>query len=220
MYRSREFLALMSAMMLNLVLTVSINGEVPPTQASRKLAPFFRPPAALAGDLGNYRSPLKFADGRPVRTAEDWQKRRQEILKTWHEIMGPWPALLKNPKLEYLEKERREHLTQHHVRLEIAPRLQTEDAYLLVPDGKGPFPAVLVVFYDAKSGIGRSKTERCDFALQLAKRGFVTLSLGSAPASFYPNKDKAQLQLDLSVLRAWAEGGAFGRKIVRSETEA
>lgn len=159
-----------------------------------RLAPFFRPPAELAGDLGNYRSPLKFADGRPVRNAEDWRKRRQEILKTWNELMGPWPAQIEKPKVEYLEKERRDNLTQHHVRLEIAPGLHTDDAYLLVPDGKGPFPAVLVVFYEAKTGIGRGKTERRDFALQLAKRGFVALSLGSAPATFYPNKEKAQLQ--------------------------
>jgi hypothetical protein len=83
---------------------------------------------------------------------------------------------------------------QHHVRLEIAPERTTEDAYLLIPDGKGPAPAVLVVFYDAGTGIGRGKAPHRDFAYQLARRGFVTLSLGSAPATFYPSKEKAQLQ--------------------------
>src|SRR5947207_1433825 len=57
----------------------------------QRLAEFFRPPQEFAGDLGDYRSPLKFADGYAVRTAEDWQRRRGEILKTWHELMGPWP---------------------------------------------------------------------------------------------------------------------------------
>lgn len=182
--------ALLGVVLLNA--TDSVRGEevaLPP-----RLVPFFRPPAELAGDMGNYRSLLKFADGRPVRNADDWRKRQQEILKTWHELMGPWPALIEKPKLDYLEKERRDNLTQHHIRLEIAPGLHTDDAYLLIPDGKGPFPGVLVVFYEAKTGIGRGKTERRDFALQLAKRGFVTLSLGSAPATFYPNKEKAQLQ--------------------------
>jgi hypothetical protein len=164
-----------------------------PSAASRQ-APFFRPPAELAGNMGSYRSPLKFADGRPVRNAEDWRKRRQEILKTWHELMGPWPALIEKPKIEYLEKERRDNLTQHHIRLEVAPGMTTDDAYLLLPDGKGRSPAMLVVFYDAKTGIGQGKSEYRDFAYQLAKRGFVTLSLGSAPATFYPNKEKAQLQ--------------------------
>jgi hypothetical protein len=159
-----------------------------------RLAPFFHPPAEFAKDTGNYKSPLKFDDGRPVRNAEDWAKRRREIRKTWHEIMGPWPAPIAKPKIDYLAKERRENLTQHHIRLEIAPGLTTEDAYLLVPDGEGPAPAVLVVFYDAKTGIGQGKAPFRDFAYQLAKRGFVTLSLGSAPATFYPNKEKVQLQ--------------------------
>jgi dienelactone hydrolase len=159
--------------------------------ADRGLASLFHPP----GDLGSYRSPLKFADGRLVRKAGDWPERRREILRTWHEIMGPWPPLLEHPKIEYLARERREHLTQHHIRLEIAPGLRTDDAYLLIPDGAGPFPAMLVVFYDAATGIGRwSRSPTCDFAYQLARRGFVTLSLGSAPATFYPNKEKAQLQ--------------------------
>ncbi|HEY7311792.1 MAG TPA: prolyl oligopeptidase family serine peptidase [Gemmataceae bacterium] len=159
-----------------------------------RLAAFFRPPKEFVGEFGSYRSPLKFADGRPVKTADDWRKRRQEIRKTWHELMGPWPALIAKPKIEYLAKERRDNLTQHHIRLEIAPGLTTEDAYLLVPDGEKPAPAVLVVFYDAKTGIGQGRSPRCDFAYQLAKRGFVTLSLGSPPATFYPNKEKATLQ--------------------------
>src|SRR5947209_12745687 len=165
-----------------------------PEEAAKRLAPFFRPPPELVKDLGTYRSPLLFEDGTAVRNAADWAKRRREILKVWHGLMGPWPELLEKPRLEYLDKERRDGLTQHHVRLEIAPGRTTEDAYLLVPDGKGPFPAVVVVFYDAKTGIGLDKFPGCDFALQLARRGFVALSLGSAPATFYPSKEKVLLQ--------------------------
>jgi hypothetical protein len=160
---------------------------------AKRLAPFFRPPPELANDFGNYTSPLKFYDRTPVKTAADWPKRRREILDTWHRFMGPWPALIAKPKVEYLEKERRERLTQHHVRLEVAPGL-TRDAYLLLPDGEGPFPAVLVVFYDAKTGIGRGTAPLRDFAWQLARRSFVTLSVGSDPASYYPDKANAQLQ--------------------------
>jgi hypothetical protein len=173
---------------------VARSGDSLRESLDKRLAPFFRPPGQFAGKLGQYQSPLNFSDGRRVKNADQWRKRRQEIRKTWHEVMGPWPALIAKPKIEYRVKERREKLTQHLVRLEIAPRVTTEDAYLLIPDGKGPFPAVLVVFYDAGTGVGRSKTPRCDFAYQLARRGFVTLSLGSAPATFYPNKKKAQLQ--------------------------
>ena len=49
---------------------------------------FFRPPAKYAGDFGDFRSPLKFYDGRVVKTVKDWQARRREILERWHKIMG------------------------------------------------------------------------------------------------------------------------------------
>src|SRR5262249_14289605 len=76
-----------------------------------RLAPSVRPPAEFANELGGYRSPLKFQDGSPAKSADDWQRRREEILKTWHEVMGPWPALIDKPRIEYLEKERRDNVT-------------------------------------------------------------------------------------------------------------
>jgi hypothetical protein len=184
------------APLLFAALLVLVPRSVPagPPALPEKLAPYFRPPARLANDLGTYRSPLKFADGSPVKTAADWEKRRREIRKTWHDAMGPWPPLVEKPRIEYLEKERRGNVTQHRVRIEIAPGRFTDDAYLLVPDGDGPFPAVVVVFYEAKTGIGRGKAKGLDFAWQLAQRGFVALSVGSPPESYYPNKEKAQLQ--------------------------
>src|SRR5262249_51763982 len=150
-----------------------------------RIAKYFTPPAEYAKDLGNYRSPLKFDDGSEVKTAEDWKKRREEILKNWHEMMGPWPALIEKPKFEYLEKEDRDGIVQHHVRIETAPKRSVDDAYLLVPPGKGPFPAVIVVFYEAKTGIGLGKNKMADFALQLAKHGFVALSVGGDPNTYY-----------------------------------
>lgn len=159
-----------------------------------RLAPYFRPPAAWAEKFGPYKSPLKFDDGRPVRTAEDWAKRRQEILRSWHDVMGPWPPLLDRPGWEVRETTERDGLTRQALRLEVAPGRTTEDAYLLLPPGRGPFPGVVVVYYDGRTGLGEGKAARRDFALQLAKRGFAALSLGSAPATFYPDKTKAQLQ--------------------------
>ena len=159
-----------------------------------RTAPFFHPPVRFANDLGGYRSPLVFADGVPVRTLNDWARRRQEILQTWHENMGSWPPLIDKPRIEYVEQEKRDDVAQHHIRLEIAPGRTTEDAYLLLPRGDGLFPAVLVLFYDAKTGIGRGRPGYLDFAFQLARRGFVTLSLGCDPGASYPDKEKPQLQ--------------------------
>jgi hypothetical protein len=163
--------------------------ELPP-----ELAPFFRPPPEFANDLGAYRSPLLLDDGMRVKDAAGWDRRRREILKTWHDLMGPWPELLARPKLEVLDTAKQDGFTRHRVRLEVAPDRRTDDAHLLVPDGKGPFPAVLVVFYESKTGIGEGKAKLLDFALQLAKRGFVTLSLGSPPETYYPTKEKCRIQ--------------------------
>src|SRR5438552_7376698 len=58
------------------------------------------------------------------------------------------------------------------------------DALLLVPDDKVPAkkrPAVLVVYYDAETGVGLGAPLR-DYAWQLAKRGFVALSIGKPNA--------------------------------------
>jgi len=138
---------------------------------------FFQPPAQFADDHGAYRSPLKRDDGSTVGDAAGWAQRRKELLAYWHEVMGPWPALLEKPSFEVLRSERRENFTQHRVRVEVAPK-QTVEGWYLVPDGKGPFPAVLVPFYEPETSIGL-KGKTCDFAYQLTNRGFVSLSIGS-----------------------------------------
>jgi hypothetical protein len=158
-----------------------------------KLAPYFRPPAELATDLGSYRSPLLFADGMSVKTAADWDKRRHEIRKEWMDLMGPWPELVAKPKVEFLSKERGDGFTNHRVRVQVAPD-RTTDGYLLVPDGKGPFPAVVVVFYEPETAIGKRTKERRDFALQLVKHGIVALSIGGTPETYYPDKATCKLQ--------------------------
>ncbi len=142
------------------------------------IAPSFKPPAEFAGKLSDDPSPLNFKDGREVKTAEDWRLRRAEILNDWHAIMGEWPPVIENPALEILDTKKRENFTQHHIRLQIAAE-QTGDGYLLIPEGKGPFPAVFVPFYDPETSIGLSEKPQRDFAYQLTKRGFVTLSIGS-----------------------------------------
>jgi dienelactone hydrolase len=142
------------------------------------IAPSFQPPIEYLAQYGEYPSPLKFKDGSEAKTPEEWQKRRTGILQDWHRIMGEWPALLEKPQLDILETSQREGFTQHKIRLQIAPA-QTGDGYLLVPPGKGPFPAVFVPFYDPETSIGLSEKPLRDFAYQLTKRGFVTLSLGS-----------------------------------------
>ena len=150
------------------------------TGAWAKIAPYFTPPPELAGQRGPYRSPLLFADGSPVKTPEDWQRRRREILDHWHGVMGPWPPLIERPKLEVVESTRRENFTQKTVRVQVAPD-EVVDGYLLVPDGAKSAPAVFVPFYEPQTSIGQKEKGEplLAFGYELAKRGFVTLSIGS-----------------------------------------
>lgn len=154
-----------------------------PPKPPAEIASFFTVPEKYRGDLGAFRSPLLFADGTRVQSAGEWPRRRQEILSTWHKMMGPWPKLIEKPRVEIVKTTRRENIVQHQVRIEVALGDAMVDALLLVPDdGKSEKrPAVLVVYYDAETGAGLGTPLR-DYAWQLAKRGFVTLSLGKPNA--------------------------------------
>ena len=176
------------------------------------LLPYSKPPKALEDDFGDYRSPLFFADGSKVETPADWQRRRAEIKETWDGLLGKWPPLITEPTVEVLESKRRENFTQHRIRFPWTPN-EEATGYLLIPDGEGPHPAVVTVFYEPETAIGNGKPNR-DFALQLARRGFVTLSIGTTEASkaktyalYHPSIDDAKVQplsmLGYAAANAW-----------------
>ncbi len=170
--------ALQAAILVFGLTGVAFPAEIASRDVWNKIAPYFKPPCEYAGDFGAYRSPLVFADGQPVKTAAEWQRRRQEIRQYWLDAIGHWPELLEKPVIETLETSRRENFTHKKVRIPVATQ-KTIDGYLLLPDGEGPFPAVIVVYYDAESGAGLNpKSALRDFGYQLTRRGFVTLSIG------------------------------------------
>lgn len=143
------------------------------------LASLMRPPQQFEGQLGTYRSPLLFADGSRVRTASDWPRRRAEILAQWHGLMGEWPPLLEKVPIEVLSETRQETYRQRRVRLEVSPGQRVE-AWLLVPDAlPARAPAVLVPFYEPETSVGLGTRPMRDFARQLTRAGFVTLSIGT-----------------------------------------
>jgi hypothetical protein len=160
-------------------------GEVASSEdLRRRIEPFTHPPAEFVDKLGSYRSPLKFDDGSDVKTADDWPRRRQEILDKWQRRLGPWPPLVERPTITQIESVERDGFIESHVRVQVAPEGRQVDGYLCVPRGEGPFPAVLVPFYEPLTSIGRGEKGRGthDYGLQLVQRGFVTLSIGT-PAS-------------------------------------
>ncbi|MFC1508247.1 sialidase [Candidatus Omnitrophota bacterium] len=199
--------------------------EVSVTSVSQmwdKIASFFSAPSNYIEKYGDYRSPLTFYDGRRVKTPEDWKKRREEILSRWHEMMGAWPAFIEKQDVEILKMERRENFTQYHIRFNWTPNEKT-DGYLLIPDGEGKRPAVITVYYEPETAIGQGQPYR-DFAYQLARRGFVTLSVGTTEATeaktyaiYYPSLENAKIE-PLSML-AYAAANAWFLLAERPEVD-
>ncbi len=187
------------------------NAEDPQT-AWQRIAPYFQPPAAFETELGDYQSPLLFSDGTPVRTVEDWSRRRQELRHEWMQLLGVWPPLITRPDVEILQDQQRDGLRQLTVRFRWTPHELTT-GYLLIPPGDGPHPAVVTVYYEPETAIGEGGPDR-DFALQLARRGFVTLSIGTTEASaahtyglYFPDLQHAEIQplsmLGYAAANAW-----------------
>lgn len=185
---------------------------VPPLTPPEDLASCFVPPIGLAGDFGIYRSPLRRPDGSAVTTPEGWQQRRNELLAEWHELLGPWPDLITEPEVAILATEQRDGLVRHRVRFRWTPTEETT-GYLLIPPGAGKRPAVVTVYYEPETAIGEGKEHR-DFAIQLARRGFVALSIGTTEATreqtyglYWPNLEAAEVQplsmLACAAANAW-----------------
>ncbi|MDA8746292.1 S9 family peptidase, partial [Rubripirellula amarantea] len=176
------------------------------------IGPYFTPPRRWQGETGPYTSPLQFADGSRVTTPDDWRRRRAEIVDQWEGLMGKWPPLIKQPEVTLLETSHRESFTQHHIQFRWTPN-QTTKGYLLIPDGPGPHPGVVTVYYEPETAIGMGKADR-DFALQLVRRGFVTLSIGTTQSTqartysiHYPDLDDVQVEplsmLGYAAANAW-----------------
>ncbi len=192
-----------------------VSQNVNKESAWQKIAPYFASPVQFKEQYGPYRSPLKFYDGREVKNPSDWKKRRIEILDRWNGLMGKWPALITNQKLQFLDSVRKDGFTQYKVRFDWVPGQKT-NGYLLVPHAKGKMPAVITVYYEPETaaGLGRPDLPDRDFAYQLCKRGFVTLSLGTTESTnsktysiYYPGIQNASVQ-PLSML-AYAAANAW-----------
>lgn len=191
-----------------------------------KLAPYFLVPEEYKENFGSYRSPLQFYDGPEVKAPDDWAVRRSEILLRWHRLMGGWPPFLENQNMKVVDSVHRDGLTQYGVEFLWTP-LEKTKGYLLVPEGAGKRPAVITVFYEPETAIGLGGAEHSnrDFAWQLAKRGFVTLSIGTTEATeaktysiYYPDIDHAAVE-PLSML-AYAAANAWYALSKRPEVDA
>jgi dienelactone hydrolase len=184
---------------------------------------YFVPPENYERQWGSFRSPLQFHDQSFAKASEDWSRRRVEIVNDWEGLLGKWPDLITEPNVEFLDLEKRDGISQHRVRFQWTPNEKTV-GYLLVPDGASQCPAVVTVYYEPETAIGLGGPHR-DFAIQLARRGFVVLSIGTTEASkartyslYHPSLEEAQVA-PLSML-AYAAANAWYVLASRPEVDS
>jgi len=128
--------------------------------------------------------------------------------------MGVWPPLIEKqmPDIEF--DVQIDNYKRYRIKFDWLPGQPTE-GYLLIPEGKGRRPAVITVFYEPETSAGIGDKKYRDFAHQLAKRGFVTLSIGTTQttnsktyALYYPGINNSSVQ-PLSVLACAAANSWF-----------
>lgn len=140
--------------------------------------------------------PLRFLDGRPVRSPADWAARRAELLDLMQRhVTGSFPAKPALLRAVVLDETRSEGVLTRNVRLAFGPDGRgTMRVRVVIPDGTGPRPALI-----APNLVG--------WGSALVRRGYV--SVGFAGSDFmddaaalkdlYPQHDFATLPR-----RAWA----------------
>lgn len=116
----------------------------------------------------------------PVATVEDWARRREHILANLQLVMGPLPGPERRVPLDVQvsEEERLERVTRRKITYasEAGHRVP---AYLLIPNQPaGPAPAVLCLHGSsgARGRIAGLGEDYARYALELAERGYVTIS--------------------------------------------
>lgn len=123
----------------------------------------------------------------PVKNEADWNKRRQQILDSIQLVMGPLPGNSKKVPPDIIIEA--DTMIDGITRRKITFSAEVNDripAYLFVPpDHSHPVPGILCLHQTIKSGkeepAGISGSPDLHYAIELAKRGYVTL------APDYPN---------------------------------
>lgn len=110
-------------------------------QRTGELPPDF---AALPG-RAELPDPLRFQDGRPVKSRADWEARRQELLDLFQQyVVGRVPAAPGNTRVAATRERLEGGVRVRELTLEFGPdhraRLRVE---LLIPPGSGPFPVFI-----------------------------------------------------------------------------
>lgn len=89
--------------------------------------------------------PLRFLDGRAVKTEADWTARRAEIRESFERhMLGRFPPKPKLDRVEVLDETRGEGYLTRNVRLVFGPEGRASvRVRLTIPEGAGKFPVLL-----------------------------------------------------------------------------
>lgn len=142
------------------------------------------------------------AQGRkqPVRTVEDWEKRREDVLRQMQVVMGPLPGRDHPLPLDVkIEEETR--LDDGLIRRKLSYHTDSKErrvkAWLYLPAHRDGEKLAAMLCLHQTTGIGKNEPAglgglpNLHYALHLARRGYVTLapdypSFGEYPCSFPP----------------------------------
>jgi len=132
-------------------------------------------------DIG-LRPLLRTASGDQITTLSEWEKARDALRESWLKHLGPGPDAPSKLDVRVESTERLDKCTRQLLSF-VSEGQDRVRAYLLIPDGLTPKerrPAV-VVFHQTtnetlKEPVGLGKNPDLALALQLTRRGYVTLS--------------------------------------------
>jgi len=156
--------------------------------------------------------PLLPAQVSGPEAAAAWQRRRSEIRAKISALLGEGPTARPplNPRILETVQE------PGYTRLKVQYHSEDCDvvsAYLLVPEGKGPFPAVLALHQTVPEGksevVGLAGKANYQYGLELVKQGYVVLAPDTIAAGqrVYPDSDPFQTRVFYRRRPRWSAMG-------------
>ncbi|HBJ33308.1 MAG TPA: hypothetical protein DDZ51_00815 [Planctomycetaceae bacterium] len=123
---------------------------------------------------------------QPVKTADDWNRRRADILESMQQVMGRLPSNDELPPLEVRELETKDFGSYQRVLVRYSVDVNREaSAHLYLPKrqpagGATKYPAVLALHPTSNLGklvvAGEGPLPNRNYAVELAERGYVVLA--------------------------------------------
>lgn len=166
------------------------------------------PPVSELAAVKELPDPFRFTDGKRVKTKKDWERRRQELERlVQHYAYGHLPPAGGKVRVEETASIRLDGVpaTEKSLRLNMGPGRKIHARLVLtIPDGHGPFPAIV----DGDLGWGRRAPE---IVAEAVRRGYLLAEFDRT--DLVPDKNERTGTLnaaypdgDFGALAGWAWG--------------